>query len=172
MTTPRNTYLAEADDRLLAACDVRTHRASGPGGRKRDTTDSAVRLTHRPTGVSAGASESRSQHENRRRALKRLRQAIALEVRERPPPDVGEALRRAAADPGWPRISRKSGDYLPAAAEVLDRLADRNGRVSEVAEAVGASTASLVKFLSLDDRLWQAANRVREAAGQKPLRKP
>ncbi len=172
MTTPRNTYLAESDDRLLAACDVDTHRASGPGGRKRDTTDSAVRLTHRPTGVSVVASESRSQHANRRRALRRLRHAIATEVRETPPPDVGEALRRAAADPGWPRLSPKAEDYLPAAAEVLDRLADRNGRVSEVAGAVGTSTASLVKFLSLDDRLWQAANRVREAAGQKPLRMP
>jgi len=172
MTTPRHTYLAEPDARLLAACDVRTHRSSGPGGRKRDTTDSAVRLTHRPTGVSATASESRSQHENRRRALRRLRQAIAMEVREAPPAAVGPALRQAVADPAWPRVSRKSADYLLAASEVLDRLADRRGRASEVAEAVGTSTASLVKFLSLDAHLWQAANRVREAAGQKPLRKP
>jgi len=172
MTTTRNTYLVQPDDRLLSACDVQTHRASGPGGRKRDTTDSAVRLMHRPTGVSVTASESRGQHENRRRAVKRLRQAIALEVRQTPPPEVGRPLREAAADPAWPRISRKSGDYLLAAAEVLDRLAEGRGRVSEVAEAVGVSTASLVKFLSLDDRLWQAAGRVRTAAGQKPLRKP
>jgi hypothetical protein len=164
--------LSETDDRLLAACDVRTHRASGPGGRKRDTTDSAVRLTHRPTGVSVTASESRSQHENRRRALKRLRQAIAMGVRETPPAKPGPALREAVADPAWPRLSPKSEDYLPAAAEVLDRLADRDGRISEVAEAVGTSTASLVKFLSLDDDLWQAAGRIRAKAGQKPLRKP
>jgi len=172
MTTPRNTYLVQPAARLLAACDVQTHRASGPGGRKRDTTDSAVRLIHRPTGVSVTASESRSQHENRRRAVRRLRQAIAMEVRQTPPPETGKALRAAAADPAWPRVSRKSADYLLAAAEVLDRLADRRGRASEVAEAVGASTASLVKFLSLDDRLWQAANRIRNEAGQKPLRKP
>jgi len=172
MTTPRNTYLAQPDDRLLAECDVQTHRSSGPGGRKRDTTDSAVRLTHRPTGVSVVASESRSQHANRRRALARLRRAIAFEVRRKPPPKAGEALRRAAADPSWPRVGRTSADYLLAAAEVLDRLAERKGRVSEVAGAAGVSTASLVKFLSLDDDLWQAAGRLRAEAGQKPLRMP
>jgi hypothetical protein len=172
MTTPRNTYLAESDDRLLAECDVDTHRASGPGGRKRDTTDSAVRVAHRPTGVSVVASESRSQHENRRRAVRRLRHAIAMQVRQDPPSEPGEALRQVVADPVWPRVGRKSSEYLLASAEVLDRLADRRGRISEVAEAVGTSTASLVKFLSLDDSLWQAANRVREAAGQKPLRMP
>ena len=172
MTTPRNTYLAESDDRLLAECDVDTHRASGPGGRKRDTTDSAVRLTHRPTGVSVVASESRSQHENRRRAVRRLRHAIAMEVRETPPGAAGPALRAVVADPAWPRVGRKSSECLLASAEVLDRLADRRGRISEVADAIGASTASLVKFLSLDDSLWQAANRVREQAGQKSLRKP
>jgi len=172
MTTPRNAHLTQPDDRLLAACSVETHRSSGPGGRKRDTTDSAVRLTHRPTGVSVVASESRSQHANRRRALERLRRAIAFEVRRDPPPQVGEAFRRTAADPRWPRVGRKSTDYFVAAAEVLDRLAERKGRVSEVAGAVGVSTASLVKFLSLDDDLWQAAGRIRAEAGQKPLRKP
>jgi len=171
MTEQRNTYLMQPDGRLLAECHVQTHRSSGPGGRKRDTTDSAVRLTHRPTSVSVTASESRSQHENRRRALKRLRRAIALEVRQVPPADVGEALREAAADPAWPRIGRKSAAYLLAAAEALDRLAEREGRVSEFAAVLGVSTASLVKFLALDDDLWQAANRLRAEARRRPLRK-
>ena len=72
----------ELDDRaLLAQCDVDTFRASGPGGQKRNKTDSAVRLRHRPTGVMSRGVESRSQHENRARALKRLRQTLALKVR-------------------------------------------------------------------------------------------
>ena len=56
-------------------------RATGPGGQHRNTTDSAVRIRHLPTGIVAQATESRSQWENRAVAMKRL-QAL-LERRER-----------------------------------------------------------------------------------------
>ncbi|MCA9856909.1 MAG: peptide chain release factor-like protein, partial [Dehalococcoidia bacterium] len=75
-------YLGLSDDDLLAQCEVDRFRASGPGGQKRNKTDSAVRLRHRPTGLESVAVESRSQHENRARALRRLRLTIALASRE------------------------------------------------------------------------------------------
>jgi len=58
--------------------DVRfeTMRASGPGGQHVNRTESAVRVTHVPTGVQASASEERSQHSNRRLALARLAQRL------------------------------------------------------------------------------------------------
>src|SRR6516164_1679775 len=70
------------DSQLLEQCEVDTYRASGPGGQKRNKTSSAVRLRHPPTGLIVIAEESRSQHENRARALRRMRQALYLKVRE------------------------------------------------------------------------------------------
>lgn len=58
----------------IAPSDVmlEAFRAGGPGGQHQNTTDSAVRATHRPTGLSSVAREMRSQHRNRARALERL----------------------------------------------------------------------------------------------------
>src|SRR6516225_7176312 len=72
------------DSQLLAKCEVDIYRASGPGGQKRNKTSSAVRIRHLPSGLIVIAEESRSQHENRGRALRRLRQALSLRLREEP----------------------------------------------------------------------------------------
>src|SRR3954471_24585124 len=92
----RSDWTALSDDQLLAQCSVDTYRASGPGGQKRNKTSSAVRLRHPPTGLVVIAEESRSQHENRARALRRLRQALYLQVRD-PAPDGPAADRPEVA---------------------------------------------------------------------------
>src|SRR5947199_2742806 len=78
----RSIWSALNDAQLLAQCEVDTYRASGPGGQKRNKTSSAVRIRHLPSGLSVIAEESRSQHENRVRALRRLREAFFLKVRD------------------------------------------------------------------------------------------
>lgn len=61
------------DDALLAECDVQTFRAGGKGGQHQNTTDSGVRLVHRPSGLRVESRSHRSQHRNRQAALARLR---------------------------------------------------------------------------------------------------
>jgi ribosome-associated protein len=69
--------LPEDDEELSAECDFEAFRASGKGGQHINTTDSAVRLHHRPTGITVTSQESRSQWQNRLICLRKIREKVA-----------------------------------------------------------------------------------------------
>ena len=160
------------DATLLADCDVDTYRASGPGGQKRNKTESAVRLRHKPSGLSVIAEESRSQAGNRARALKRLREALALRLRQPVAEEGIPAAVQACIDKrGRLAVGRRDARYLPAAAGVLDVLVSLEGSVADTASRLCITTGNLSAFLTADDALMAEANRIRAALKLKPLRR-
>lgn len=174
----RHDWTVLTDAQLLAQCEVDTYRASGPGGQKRNKTSSAVRLRHPPSGLLVIAEESRSQHENRARALRRLRQALYLKLREELPPAARtpEALAAhpdyASARDGAGRLHLGHRDprYWSVVGLVLDVLQSVEARVAEAAEALGISTGNLIDFLQDDDKVWEQINQMRVRFGHKTLR--
>jgi hypothetical protein len=149
------------------------YRSSGPGGQKRNKTSSAVRLRHRPTGLAVTASEERSQHVNMVRAIRRLREAIALHTRSKIDPDCYEPsdlLSSCVSADGSLGVGRRDQRYYPAVCEILDLMAACASRVSDVAQCAGVSTSALVKFFRQDPKLWERVNQMRTEAGVRPLR--
>ena len=79
---------------------IDTYRASGAGGQHVNRTDSAVRITHEPTGIVAQCQNDRSQHKNRATAMTMLKAKIyELELRKRQ--DAAQALNDEKSDIGW-----------------------------------------------------------------------
>ena len=70
-------HLPSSDEELLAECKITTCRASGKGGQHVNVTDSAVRLTHIPTGIIVSSQKERSQYLNKMDCLEKLRDAVA-----------------------------------------------------------------------------------------------
>jgi len=86
---------------LLLECQEEFFTAGGPGGQHRNKTESGVRLSHGPTGVTVSATERRSQAQNRSAALERLRERLAAlgvepKVRRATKPTRGSKERRLA----------------------------------------------------------------------------
>lgn len=65
--------------------EITFFRSSGPGGQHKNTTESAVRIRHLPTGLIVVATESRSQHRNKEAALAELERRLLKRMERRKP---------------------------------------------------------------------------------------
>ena len=156
-------------DQLLADCTVERTRRGGPGGQHRNKVETAVVLTHRPTGVQAEASERRSQAENHAVAVQRLRMQLALFVRSPLAEESPSPLWKSRIASGRIAVNPDHQDAPALLAEALDMLAATEWQAPNAAKRLGTSPSQLVKFLKQQAALPQLNNH-RQDLGLSPLR--
>lgn len=163
------THPASLDEAtLLKDCTTATTRRSGPGGQHRNKVETAVIVTHTPTGISAEANERRSQQANRQEAIARLRLRLALEVRTSPdgPSELWQSRRSGSRI----AVSDSHADFPTLLAEALDHLQAADFDTSAAAERLGVSATQLVNLVRKLAAALELLNRERAARGLRPLK--
>ena len=163
-----NVHPAALDLKAIAAeCETTYTRRSGPGGQNRNKVETAVVLRHRSTGIGAEASERRTQGENLKAALFRLRVNLALHVRR--PFEQASALWKTRCQGGRIVLSPEHDDFPAILAEALDVLEAHEMDVKSAAEALNCSASQLTKLLKGEPRAMIKVNEARRRDGLRPL---
>ena len=157
-------------EELLRDCEVRFDRRSGPGGQHRNKVETAVIVIHLPTGMRGEASERRSQVDNRRNAIQRLRLAVALSVRispasQSPPSDLWQSRaknRRIS-------VALVHEDFPALLAELLDYLASQEWDTAAASEHFQITSSQIIKLLRLYPPALALVNDSRASIGKHKL---
>ncbi len=158
------------NEQLLRQCDLRTDRRSGPGGQHRNKVETAVIVAHRATGILAEASERRSQADNRRVAIFRLR--LALAVAYRTPFEVGakpSELWQSRVHGRRLSVSASSESFPALLAELLDHLQAVSFSLRDSSKHFAVSSTQLIKLLRSHPPALAKVNAYRLAGGLKRL---
>ena len=158
-------------DVLHARCQETRTRRSGPGGQHRNKVETAIVLFDPETEISAEASERRSQSENRRVAIFRLRLNLALGFRISPSPGESPSeLWSSRCHNGRISINPSHDDFPALLAEVLDRIAFCEWDVSSAAEQLHATTSQIIRLLKHEPRAISLVNYQRRKRDLRPFR--
>jgi peptide chain release factor-like protein len=147
----RNKWLTCEDTVLLQDCHLTEFQSSGPGGQKRNRKYSSIRIAHSLSGRAVTAVKSRSQNENKRSALSKLRRLIAMEIRSDSSPHIDTFV-----------VSMRNKLYPLLLALLFDTLHKNNFSVGDTGKELGLSTGRLVKLLAKDTDAWQKVNKERQ----------
>lgn len=160
-----------AEEKLLEDCDIQRTRASGPGGQHRNKTETAIQITHVPTGLTALAYERRSQEDNRKVAVFRLRLTLAAEHRTVKSRVVNPtALWDSRCPKGKIFCSDSHQDFPSMIAEAMNAVDAKGFDVRLAAAALGCSTSQLVRFIAKSAEAFLALNNGRAQVGLRRLK--
>jgi hypothetical protein len=154
-------------EELLSDCQQRNDRRGGPGGQHRNKVETAVIVTHVPSGITGEGSERRSQVDNRRNAIFRLRLALATQFRS-PAEfllDVPSPLWQSRSKGGRVHCSDSHDDFPALLAELLDQLAGCDFELAKTAKFFGTTNAQLLKILRVHPPALAAVNAARATQG-------
>ena len=160
-----------SDEQLVQQCQLRRQRRSGPGGQHRNKVETAVVVRHQPSGIEASATERRSQAENRRVALRRLRLQLAIKFRTEPL-TVEMFLERWRSRMAGNRIQvgARHEDFPALLADLLNLLMTRDADVRSLATDLGLTTSQLIRFLKMEPKAFELINCRRAENGLRRLR--
>tara|TARA_Y100001934_G_C12225373_1_gene712715 strand:- start:219 stop:713 length:495 start_codon:yes stop_codon:yes gene_type:complete len=153
---------------LIKDCHVRRQRRSGPGGQHRNKVETAIVITHTPTGIQGAASERRNQAENRKHALFRLRINLALHLRTSR--NKQSELWNSRTSNKRITINPQHTEFPAVLAEALDVIVNQGLDMKRAAEILSVSSSQLIKLIKADNLAWQHLNQLRSDAGQHPLK--
>lgn len=156
------------EEALLKECSVRTGRRGGPGGQHRNKVETAVVLTHNPTGTQAEANERRSQADNHRVALFRLRLRLACDVRAGA--EECSSMWTSRTKNGKIAVAETHLDFPAMLAEAVDHITATQFDVSAAADELQVSASQLVKLLRKHPPALEHVNRLRDSLGFRKLR--
>ena len=160
-----------SDEELLRQCEVTTLRRGGPGGQHRNKVETAVVVRYLPTGVVAEANERRSQAENRRVALVRLRLELAVAVRGSSHlSETASQAWQAAVVSGRLNVSARSRLLPQLLAELLDWLESCDFDLHSASERFQVTPSQLVKLLRQHPPALRSVNAQRDQRGLGSLR--
>lgn len=155
---------------LASQCQFTRTRRGGPGGQHRNKVESAIVVTHVPTGITGQASERRSQHENRTVALQRLRLNLAIAWRNPEAPTGISQLWSERCPNGKIMIGVAHRDFPCILAEALDWIVISNFQMAVAAESLRCSTSQLIKLIKSAESAFQWVNRQRKLLDMGPLK--
>ena len=165
-------------DDLLASCTLRAQRRSGPGGQHRNKVETAIVIEHQPTGLRGEASERRSQADNRRVAIHRLRLCLALEHREALQFSGPESSGPESVSPLWSSrvsgtridVSTEHEDFPAILSELLDALQAVAFDVAAASKHFAVTSSQLVNLLRSHPPALTLINAKRSELGLHRLR--
>ncbi len=159
-----------SDEDILADCRIDRGRIGGPGGQHRNKVETAVTLTHTPTGLSAQAGERRSPKDHHRMALRRLRLELATHFRLGVPDgEVRSEMWLTRTKDGRIAVSDRHRDYPTMLAEAMDVLWAARMDVRRAAARLGVSRTQLVRLIGKHPSALGVMNKARVERKLRPL---